>query len=124
MQILGETPINEIRGILGARFIFAVPHAGQDWEMAVLKDGQWYSINYDQLKTLNMSDSVFYNNAPIPPLDNAQYYIAVPKIDQQWSAPAGIFRGEKWMPISEQEMRDMAEKFTQSNVPANVQTGL
>jgi hypothetical protein len=124
MKVLGDIPKNEIRGILGARFIFAIPNQGADWKIGVLKDNDWFSIDYEQLKTLNFSGASFYNDTPIPPHEEAQFYIAVPKPDQQWSAAAGIYRGQKWMPITEEEMKDLAERFQDMSTPSNMQNGL
>jgi len=121
MQSLDDHEKANIKGIYGARYVFAVPDDSQDWKMAVLKGGQWYSITYDQLSGLHASNGAFYDNTTIPPVDGARYYIAVPRQDEQWPAPAAIFEVDKWRPVTPSELQQMAGKF--SNMPANIQRG-
>ena len=124
MQVVDQNnEKSNIRGIMGARYVFAVPEAGQSWEMAVLKDGHWKSITFDQLKVLYMSPGGFYQNTSIPKVEGSKYYIAVPNMNEQWPAPAAIFKGEKWEPIQESELRDLAGKLEGSSLPANIQRG-
>jgi hypothetical protein len=89
--------------------------------MAVLKGGQWYPITYEQLSGLHASNGAFYDNSTIPPIDGARYYIAVPRMGEQWPAPAAILDGEKWRPVTGQELKQMAGKL--DNLPANIQRG-